>query len=88
MTGSPYSDAEEWSQLRLCLHNAINNASPRTGNKMDRPKLYRKCLLRRVKEKEIKELEKCECVSYVMTIAPVLNIEGEKNGYPGNTHEN
>ena len=28
-----------------------------------------------MKDTEIEELEKCECVSYVITIAPVLNIE-------------
>ena len=33
-----------------------------------------------MKDTEIKELETCECVSSVMTIAPVLNIEGEKMG--------
>ena len=29
---------------------------------------------------EVKELKKCECVSYVMNIAPVLKIEREKMG--------
>ena len=33
-----------------------------------------------MKDTEIKELEKYECVSSVMTIAPVLNIEIEKMG--------
>ena len=33
-----------------------------------------------MKDKKIEELEKCECVSSVMTIAPVLNIEREKIG--------
>ena len=36
-----------------------------------------------MKDIEIKELEKCECVSSVMTIAPVLNIEREKMGNLG-----
>ena len=33
-----------------------------------------------MKDTEIEELEKCECGSSVMTIAPVLNIEREKMG--------
>ena len=33
-----------------------------------------------MKDTEIKELDKCECVSSAMTIAPVLNIEIEKTG--------
>ena len=36
-----------------------------------------------MKDTEIEELEKCECVSYVITIAPVLNIEREKMGTLG-----
>ena len=34
------------------------------------------------------ELENCECVSSVIKIEAVLDIEREKNGYPGNSHEN
>ena len=33
-----------------------------------------------MKDTEIKELEKCECVSSVMTVATVLNIEREQVG--------
>ena len=33
-----------------------------------------------MKNTEIEELEKCECVSSVITIAPVFNIEREKMG--------
>ena len=33
-----------------------------------------------MKDKEIKELVKCECVSSVMTIEPVLNIDRSKIG--------
>ena len=36
----------------------------------------------------IYELEKCECVSSVIKIESVLDIEREKNGYPGNSYEN
>ena len=36
-----------------------------------------------MKEKEIEDLEKCECVSSVMTIASVLNIEREQIGTLG-----
>ena len=35
----------------------------------------------------LKELEKWDCVSYIMTIAPVLNI-GRENGYYGNPPDN
>ena len=44
---------------------------------------YRQCLPRRVKDTHLTELEKCECVSSVMTISPVLNIDREKMGDMG-----
>ena len=34
LNGSPYRDAEGLSQLRLCLHDAIINASPIIGGKL------------------------------------------------------
>ena len=80
ITSSSYRDAEGLSQLRSCLHDLIMNASPRIGEKTDKPELNRQCLPRRVKDTEIKELEKCECVSSVMTIVIVLNTEREKMG--------
>ena len=83
ITDSPYSDAEGLSQLRSRLHDAIINAAPRIGKKIDRSELCRQCLPRRVKDTEIKELEICECVSSLMTIAPVLNIERDKMGALG-----
>ena len=36
ITCSPYSDAEGSSQLRTCLHDAINNDAPRIGGKIDK----------------------------------------------------
>ena len=45
--------------------------------------MYRQFLPRRVNDTEIKEPEKCECVSSVITIAPVLKIEIEKIGTLG-----
>ena len=75
LTGSSYRDAEGSSQLKSCLHYDIINSAPRIGGKIDQSELYRQCSPRKVKDKEIEELEKCECVSSVMTIAPVLNIE-------------
>ena len=53
LTGSPYLDAEGSSQLRLFLHNAIINAAPRIGGKIDQSELYRQCSPRRVKDTEI-----------------------------------
>ena len=64
----------------MCLHDAIINGAPRIGGEIDKSELYRQCLPRRVKDTEIKEFEKCECVSSVMTIAPVLKIVREKMG--------
>ena len=75
LKGSPYRDAEVSSQLRLCLHDAIINASLRIGEIIDKLEFYRLCPPRRVKGTHMTELEKCECVSSVMTIAPVLNID-------------
>ena len=34
ITGSQYRDAEGSSQLRSCLHDAINNSSPRIGGRV------------------------------------------------------
>ena len=79
---SPYSDAEESSHLRSCLRDAIINAAPRIGG-IDKLELYRQCPPRRVKDIHITELKKCECVSSIMTIAPVLNIDRLKMGYMG-----
>ena len=75
LSGSPYRDAEGSPQIRSCLHDAIINASLRIGGKMDKFELYRQCPPRRVKDTKIKDLEKFECVSSVMTIAPVLIID-------------
>ena len=80
MTSSPYRDAEGSSQLRSCLHDAIINAAPRIGREINKFGLYRQCLPRRAKDKEIKELEKCECVSSVMTTEPILNMDRSKMG--------
>ena len=80
ITGSPYRDTEVSPQLRSCLHDAIVNAAPRTGEKMDQSELYIQCSPIRVKDTEIGELEKCECVSSVMTIACVLHTEREQMG--------
>ena len=46
--------------------------------KIDQSELYRKFSPRRVMDTTIEELEKCECVSSVMNIAPVFNIEREQ----------
>ena len=78
ITGSPHHDAEGLSQIRSCLHDAIINATPRIGGKIDKFELYRQCSPRRVKDTEIKELEKCECVSSIMTIVTVLKIDRSK----------
>ena len=83
ITGSPYDDSEGSSQPRSCLHDAIINASPRIGGEINKSELYRQCLPRRVKYIEIKELEKCESVSSVMTISPLLNIDRSKIGTLG-----
>ena len=75
MTGSTYHDAEVSQQHISCLHDAIINVSPRIGGKIDQSELYKQYSTRRVMKTTIEELEKCECVSSVMNIAPVLNIE-------------
>ena len=83
ITGSPYRDAEGSPQLISCFHYAIVNAAPIIGGKIDQSELYRQCSPRRVMDTEIEELEKCECVSSVMTIASVLHIEREPMGTLG-----
>ena len=60
--GSPYRDAEGSSQLKSCIHDAIINAAPRIRKNNDKLELYRQCQLRRAKDTQMTELEKCECV--------------------------
>ena len=67
----------------MCLHDAINNAAPIIRGETYRLVLYIQCLPRTVKSTHMIELEKFECVSYVMNIAPVLNIDREKMGTIG-----
>ena len=83
LKGSPYRDAEGLSQLRSCIHDAIINAAPIIGGNVDKLELQRQCTPRRVKDTHMTELEKCEYVSSVMNIAPVLNIDREKMGDVG-----
>ena len=44
---------------------------------MDQSELYRQCSPRRVMDTTIEELDKCECVSSVIKIAPVLGIDND-----------
>ena len=83
LKGSLYNDAEGYSQLRSCLHDEIINSPPIIGRKIDKLEFYRQCPPRRVKGTHMEELEKFECVSSVMTIAHVLNIDREKIGVMG-----
>ena len=80
MTGSKYRDAEGSPHHRSCLHDAIINADPRVGKKIDKSELYRQCSPRRVMDTAMYELKNCECVSSVMKIEAVLDTEREKMG--------
>ena len=71
ITGSPYRDSEGSPQHRMCLRDAIINAAPRIGVKIDQSELYRQCSPRRVMDTTIEELEKYECISSVMNIKSV-----------------
>ena len=83
ITGSPYRDAEGSPHHRSCLHDAIINAVPRIGEKIDKSELYGQCSPRRVMDTTIDELDKCECVSSVIKIEPVLDIDRDKMGTLG-----
>ena len=76
--GSPYRYAEGLPQLRLCLHDAIINAYLIIDETIEILELYRQCPPKRLKDTQMAELEKCECVSFVMTIAPAINIDRKK----------
>ena len=80
ITGSPYRDGEGSSQLRFCICCAIINADPIIGGGIDKSELYRQFLPVWVKDTEIIELGNFECVSSVITISPVLNIERNEMG--------
>ena len=71
MTGSKYRNAEGSSHHRSCLHDAIINAAPIIGEKIDKSELYRQCSPRRVMNTAMYELENCECVSSVIKIEAV-----------------
>ena len=83
INGSQYRDAEGSQHHRSCLHDTIINAAPIIGGKLDQSELYRQCSPRRVLDTTIEDLEKCECVSSVIKIAPVLSIERGKMGTLG-----
>ena len=78
ITGSPYPDSEGSPHHRSRLHDAIINAAPIIGEIIDQSELYRQCSPRRVMNKTIEELDKCEYVSSVIKIAPMLGIERDK----------
>ena len=78
ITDSPYRDAEGSPYHRSCLHDAIINAAPIIGGEIDKSEVSRQCSPRRVMDTTIDELDKCECVSSVIKIAPVLCIDNEK----------
>ena len=44
------------------------------GGGVDKSELYRQCSPRRVLDPTIEDLEKCECVSSVIKIIPVLGV--------------
>ena len=78
ITASPYRDVEESPHHWSCLHDAIINAAPRIGENIDKSELYRQFSPKRVMDTTIDELDKCECVSSVIKIDPVLDIDREK----------
>ena len=78
LQGSPYHDAEGSSQLRSCLHDSTINSAPITGQIIYKLELYRQCHPIRVKDKNMTELGQCDCVSYVMTITPILKLMEKK----------
>ena len=77
LKGSPYRDSKGSWQLISCLHDAINNAAPKMGGKIDRLELYQQFPPRKVKDTHMIKLEKCKCLSSIMTIMPVMKLERE-----------
>ena len=47
---------------------------------MEYLELYRQCPPRKVKDTNMTELEKCDSVLSIMTIAPILKFERDKMG--------
>ena len=77
---SPYCDADGSSHLRSCLRDAVMNTTPRIGQIIEKLEWYIQYPPRRAKDTKTKDLEKCDCLSSVMTIEPLLNIDREKMG--------
>ena len=73
--GSDFREAEGHLSMSLCLQDAVINSSPRIGKYIDKQELYRQCLPRKVKDRNISEIENTSCVRNVMKVTPVSGIE-------------
>ena len=60
--------------MRSCLQEAVTDHAPRIGKYIDNYELYRQFPPRRVKDKNMSEIENTLCVRIVMKVTPVFQI--------------
>ena len=75
--GSEFCEAEGHLSMRSCLQDAVINSAPRIGKYIDKQELYRQCPPRKMKDKNISEIENNSCVRNVMNVTLVSIIPRE-----------
>ena len=60
--------------MSSCLQDALINYAPSIGKYIDKHELYRQYSHRRVKDKNMFEIENTSCVRNVMKMTPVFGI--------------
>ena len=63
LSGSQFREAEGYLKLRSYLHNSIVNCAPRILKYMNRHELYIECSPKRMKDKNMNEIESSSCVN-------------------------
>ena len=75
--GSKFRESEGHLSMISCLQDAAINSAPRIWKYINKHELYRQYPPRRVKDKNMLEIEKTSCVRNFMQVTPVFGIERE-----------
>ena len=78
LLGFKFFYAERGLDLSSCLHDDVVKSAPCIGKYMNTYELYIQCPIIQVTDTSIHEIENVSCISSVMKILPVLEIEREK----------
>ena len=74
LPGYQYREAGFHLKLRSCLHDAVINYSPSIGNYINKHTFYIQYPPRRVKDKNMNDIENSLCVRNVIILTPVFII--------------